>query len=99
MPPNTISLSALQLLLTYRCTFIINTAQHVECVVREETLAVKERGEQLSDGGRAHGLPVLMFVPLQASLQHLVEGQLVSLHASGSDNALVRPGTPHIAHE
>jgi hypothetical protein len=72
-------------------TIVVDAAKHVEGVVGEEALAIENGREHLRDGGCAHGLPVLVLVPLQARLQQLVQRKLVSLHARGGDDALIRP--------
>mmetsp|Transcript_48579 Transcript_48579/g.115674 ORF Transcript_48579/g.115674 Transcript_48579/m.115674 type:complete len:240 (+) Transcript_48579:76-795(+) len=68
---------------------IINPAEHVEGVVREEALVVQGCREHLCDGSHGRLPPVLVFIHDQTGLQVLVEGNGIGLHAARSNHTLV----------
>eukprot|EP00951_Prasinocladus_malaysianus_P002341 scaffold16605_cov50-Prasinocladus_malaysianus.AAC.3 len=49
-----------------RITLIVNAADKVKCVVWEESFVVEGVGQQLSHGGTAHGLVVVVLAVVPA---------------------------------
>lgn len=75
----------------WKFTFFVDTAQHVESVVREKSLIVQSIGEHLSDGRGAHFLAVHVLVALDSGGQQFVKSLLIGLHTRSGNNRFVCP--------
>jgi hypothetical protein len=68
-------------------TLLVDAADEVESVKREEPAAVQNCGQELRNGANGHGLAELLLEAADAEFEELVEVEDVGLHAAGGDAA------------